>query len=548
MKLLKWAAVIMLSFCLLPTTASAQSFKDVPTDHWAHDEIRFLTDKQVIRGFSDGSFKPMAVLSRKDAAVMLVRAMQLPTIQQPKVKPVDLKPTMGGYSEMMIAANKGLFTISSNRFNPDQPLTRDEMAKALAVAYNYSGKGSSSFKDVAKSNTYYKFIDGIAENGITTGYSDGTFKPSVAVNRAQFSTFLKRVYDKPHEYIVKKDGRVVKTFKDEAAAIAYAVSQKGSTVHPVSNSLMKYAQKPADLKATGMKNGVLIYSGTEKESFNKEFFAPYLAAGNATYFDTYVIMGRLYPSGEFQETPKNKANYSDWKWFADKQFSSTGPLQSLNGAALEANRKANVYIGIPYPKRTGAIIDVNGKKLPNTLAARKQMVNWYISTIEQQWKRAGFTNLTFAGYYWVNETVIHAEDELLVTDTAETIHKLKRKFIYAPHARTTNFDNWKYYGFDGAYLQPNTFRLSLGDPQARLHKAFLEAQIKGSSITLEIDTYSPHQMGAGLPNFETYLEFAKRYNLNGFLLYQGTDMVYRMDTMKNDAYQRAYEQLWDFMD
>ncbi|MDN4608065.1 DUF4855 domain-containing protein [Sporosarcina highlanderae] len=548
MKLLKWGVAFFLSFFIMTNTAAAQGFQDVPTDHWAHDEIRFLTDKRVIRGFADGSFKPLAVLSRKDAAVMLVRAMQLPAIQQPQVKPADLKPTMGGYTEMMIAANKGFFTVTANRFNPDKPLTRDEMAKALAIAYGYNGKGSSSFKDVAKSNPYYKFIDGIAANDITTGYSDGTFKPNVAVNRAQFSTFLKRVYDKPHEYIVKKDGRTLKSFTDDAAAVAYAVSQAGSTVHPVSNSLMKYGQKPADLKATGIKNGVLIYSGSEKESFDKDFFAPYLAKGNSTYFDTFVVMGRQYPKGEFQETPKNLANYSDWKWFSDKLFSPSGPLQPLNGAAMAANRKAKVYIGIPYPKRNGNLIDQNGKVVPNTLAARKQMVNWYISTIEQQWKRAGFSNLTLTGYYWVNETVIHADDELLVTDTAATIHKLNKRFIYAPHARTTNFQNWKYYGFDGAYLQPNTFRLNLGDPKARLHKAFLEAQIKGSSITLEIDTYSPHQMGAGLPNFETYLEFAKRYDLQGFLLYQGTEMVYRMGTLKNDAYQKAYEGLWDFMD
>src|SRR5690606_16601037 len=142
----------------------------------------------------------------------------------------------------------------------------------------------------------------------------------------------------------------------------------------------------------------------------KAFFAPYLAKANSTFFDTFVVLGRQYPNGEFQETPKNLANYSDWKWFADKLFSPSGPLQPLNGAAVEANRKAKVYIGIPYPKRNGNLIDLNGKKLPNTLAARKQMVNWYISTVEQQWKRSGFTNLTFAGYYWVNETVIHAED------------------------------------------------------------------------------------------------------------------------------------------
>ncbi|MHC8517807.1 DUF4855 domain-containing protein [Sporosarcina sp. ITBMC105] len=546
MKILKSLFVLLLGSCLFVNSVGAQSFRDVPRDHWAKDEIRFLTDKRVIKGFSDGSFQPMKVLTRKDASVMLVRALQLPAEKQPSVKPSDLKSTMGGYAEMMVVANRGMLTIEGGRFHPDRPLTRGEMAKALAVAYKYKGAGKSIFKDVSKSNAYYTYIDAIAENKITTGYVDGSFKPTVAVNRAQFSTFLKRVYDQPHAFTVKKAGKVVKTFTSSDEAIRYAVGIENATVHPVSNSLMRYEQKPADLKtATSMKNGVLIYSGAEKENFAPEFFNPYFNNGKSNLFDTFVVLGRMYPGGEFQETSKNQANYKEWNWFADKLFSKQGPLHALNEAARSANQKANVYIAIPYPKRNGAIVDLNGKKVSNTLAARQQLVNWYMTKVEKQWQQAGYKHLSFTGYYWLNETVIHAEDEQLVTDTATAIHKKKKKFIYAPHARTTNFEKWKLYGFDGAYLQPNTFRLNLGDPKARLHKAFLEAQIKGSSITLEIDTYSPHQMDAGLKNFETYLAFAELYGLKGqsLLLYQGVDMVYRMNHYKQEPYKKAYDQL-----
>ena len=59
---------------------------------------------------------------------------------------------MGGYSEMMIAANKGMFTITNNSFQPGSPLTREEMARVLAVAYDYKGSGKSSFKDLSKAS------------------------------------------------------------------------------------------------------------------------------------------------------------------------------------------------------------------------------------------------------------------------------------------------------------------------------------------------------------------------------------------------------------
>lgn len=168
---------ISLFVTVLPNQAEAAQFKDVPRDHWAHDEIRFLTNKQVIKGYAGGTFQPLKVLRRKDAAIIVVRALKWPKPATPTVKPSDVKVTMGGYNEIMAAVNKGLFTMDGNKFNPDKPLSRKEMARVISVAYGYAGKGSSTFKDVPKSNGYYKYIDAIASNGITSGYKDGTFKP-----------------------------------------------------------------------------------------------------------------------------------------------------------------------------------------------------------------------------------------------------------------------------------------------------------------------------------------------------------------------------------
>lgn len=444
MKTLRISLTLVILLHVSTFQVSAQSFKDVPFDHWAHDEIRFLTDKSVIRGFSDGLFKPLSTLTRKDAAVMIVRALKLPAVKNPSIKPSDLKPTMGGYKEMMIAANKGLLTIRGNKFNPNSPLTRDEMAKVLAVAYNFKGSGKSTFKDIPKSNGYYKYIDAIAENDITTGYSDGTYKPKIAVNRAQFSTFLKRVYDEPLQYVVKENGKTRKTFTSSEEAIAYTVTLPRGTVHPVSNSLMKYGSTPSSLSTTGIKNGVLIYNGAERATFSEEFFKPYLSNGGQTLFDTYIVLGRTYPNGEFAETSRNKANYKEWQWYMDTTFATDGALQGLNAAAKNDGKTVSIYVAIPYPKRTEAITKLNGSRVANTLKARHEWVNWYISTFEAKWKKAGFKNLQFKGYYWLNETVIHTEDEQLVTATAKRIHALNKKFIYAPHALTTNFENWKY--------------------------------------------------------------------------------------------------------
>ncbi len=527
------------------TISEASKFKDVPMDHWAHDEIRFLSDKQVIRGYSSGNFQPLTTLTRKDAAVMIIRAMKLPAVSQPSVRPSDLKSSMGGYTEMMTAANKGMFTISNGKFSPNAPLTRKEMARVMTVAYKFKGTGKSTFKDMSKSHTYYSYVDAIATNNVTTGYSDGTFKPEIAVNRAQFSTFLSRIYSKPLAFNVKQSGKIIATVNSDAEAIRIATSKPGSTVHPVNNSLMVYNQKPALLTKTGIRNGVLIYNGAEYGAFSPDFFDSYMTGLDGPLFDSFVMLGRTYVGGEFAETPENKANYKEWKWYADQSFAADGAMTALNDSAKAAGRKVQVHISIPYPKRSEAIVLLNGTRVANTLAEREKLVNWYMQTIQTKWNQAKYTNLTFKGYYWLNETVIHADDERLVEKVSATIHKQSKTFIYAPHALTTNFANWKYYGFDGAFLQPNSFRLALTDTEARLHKAFLNAQIHGSAITLEIDMYSPHQIDAGLVNFNKYIDFSNRYGLKGqsLLFYQGTGMVSRMANYKQSGYKEAYKQL-----
>ncbi|WP_276524790.1 S-layer homology domain-containing protein, partial [Lysinibacillus fusiformis] len=52
-----------------------------------------------------------------------------------------------------------------------------------------------TFKDVPKSHWEYESIKQVAEKGLVAGYSDGTYKPSAQVTRAEFATFLSRVYD-----------------------------------------------------------------------------------------------------------------------------------------------------------------------------------------------------------------------------------------------------------------------------------------------------------------------------------------------------------------
>ena len=51
-------------------------FKDVPDTHWAAKAIDELSDKGIIKGYEDGTFKPEQSVTRAEVAVMISRAME----------------------------------------------------------------------------------------------------------------------------------------------------------------------------------------------------------------------------------------------------------------------------------------------------------------------------------------------------------------------------------------------------------------------------------------------------------------------------------------
>ena len=90
----------------------------------------------------------------------------------------------------------------ATHFSPSAPCTRGQVVTFLwrAAGRPQPTSTSISFSDVSNSGAcqpYYTAILWAAENGITTGYNDGTFKPHAQVKRAEFVTFLWRYYEQP---------------------------------------------------------------------------------------------------------------------------------------------------------------------------------------------------------------------------------------------------------------------------------------------------------------------------------------------------------------
>ncbi|SOB90859.1 N-acetylmuramoyl-L-alanine amidase [Ureibacillus xyleni] len=191
----------MLSMFSIHNVSASQRFADVPSSNGAYEEINYLVDRGVIKGYVENgvtNFKPNNPVTRGQAAKMVIESTnnQSLVVSQSSFTDIKVGTELSGYAES--AVKHGFIAEKSKgKFSPNTPLTRNEMAKALSIAFNLNAEKyanlSIPFTDVAVNNAYYKYIAAIYYNGITKGSATGTaFNPTQSVTRAQFASFIAR--------------------------------------------------------------------------------------------------------------------------------------------------------------------------------------------------------------------------------------------------------------------------------------------------------------------------------------------------------------------
>ncbi|MGM0842308.1 MAG: S-layer homology domain-containing protein [Bacillota bacterium] len=188
-------AVVMVAGLITPFSASAKAFSDVPITHTFFDEITYLSDQEIINGFNDGTFAPSKPVTRAAAAAMIGRAVGLDGEQRATTfQDVGQSNFASGYIQSAVEA-KIISGYTDGTFKPGKVVTRGEMAIFLARAFDLTVKAETSFSDVSPSMAASDSILQILAEGITGGYTDGTYRPNQDVTRDQFSAFLARALD-----------------------------------------------------------------------------------------------------------------------------------------------------------------------------------------------------------------------------------------------------------------------------------------------------------------------------------------------------------------
>jgi hypothetical protein len=166
-------------------------FVDVTSEHPNYTHINALVGVGIINGYSDNTFRPSNPLTRAQAAIMIVRAIGLST-EGVSSSFTDVPPTHVAYKFISAAYQAGIINgYSDGTFRPNANVTRAQIAIMVQRAFNVQASDTIiTFTDVPEGYAPKKFIEILASQKIVNGYSDGTFKPLNNVTRAQFSTMI----------------------------------------------------------------------------------------------------------------------------------------------------------------------------------------------------------------------------------------------------------------------------------------------------------------------------------------------------------------------
>lgn len=186
-------AILLFSLLLVPATvASAQVTLNDIESNWAKEHIESLVSKGIVNGYPDKTFRPDRPVTRAEFAKMMTTAF---TVEQNKdVSFKDISSHWARGPILQLAAAEVVQGYPDGTFKPDNHITRAEVVSMLVRSlklHDVSGyTQEASFSDVGRSHWAFANIETALRLKILPPFVRGTFKPSLAANRAETAAMI----------------------------------------------------------------------------------------------------------------------------------------------------------------------------------------------------------------------------------------------------------------------------------------------------------------------------------------------------------------------
>jgi S-layer homology domain len=297
------AAAMAPTFLAVAPAQAQTTFSDVSSSYWASSFIQELSNRGVIKGFTDGTFRPNDVVTRAQFASM-VSGFDTANVRNAVSFP-DVPSSFWANSAIRTAYQKGFMSGYPNgTFSPNQQIPRAQALVSLANGLGYTANGNvdsilnyygdaSSIPDYARTS-----IAAATTKSMVVNYPTVTqLNPNQSMTRAEAAALIYQALQSQNKVPAIASSYIV----GAPSEIATTVSIPAGTVLPVkydkANKILlgKNEPVPSAISLTIPQNivdrdgGILIPSGSVVEGklvVDKgaaQFVAERLIANGKTY-------------------------------------------------------------------------------------------------------------------------------------------------------------------------------------------------------------------------------------------------------------------------
>jgi len=176
------------------TTAYALGYSDVKSNNWAYEAVTEMSNREIVKGYPNGSFLPDNTVTYGEFIKMALIAATSEDTGNSET---------GNWAEKYY--NNALELQYFTTYDIDKSQLNDKMTRAhmaLIISSilgdvkidNYDGI-QKGITDITYKTEYEYDITKAYASGILTGYTDNTFRPDKTLSRAEAATVIYRLVD-----------------------------------------------------------------------------------------------------------------------------------------------------------------------------------------------------------------------------------------------------------------------------------------------------------------------------------------------------------------
>jgi archaellum component FlaF (FlaF/FlaG flagellin family) len=182
-------------------------FADVPSTHWAFQEVSVCYNANIVKGYDDDLYHPEYTVTRDQMAVYISRGLAGGDSNIPNGPATpsfsDVPSNHWAYKHIEYAVSQNVVKgYDDGTYQPGLTVDRGTMAVYVARAMVAPGGDAAipdpvppaTFPDVATTYWAYKQVEYCVGQGVVKGYDDGNYHPANPVTRDQMAVYIARAF------------------------------------------------------------------------------------------------------------------------------------------------------------------------------------------------------------------------------------------------------------------------------------------------------------------------------------------------------------------